>query len=201
MPRYTDLDAVLAHVWEEVEAAAADPGHVYRTPAFGTVREGAPEVRTVVLRAADAADRELLFHTDRRSKKVAALRETDRVAWHGWDSASREQIRLYGTGTVHLDDDVALDLWASQSPDALALYAKPPAPGRALDAPGDGLRPSVTGDSITEADVAEGRQYFAAVRTIIDRIDWLHLHPEGHSRAQFAYRPAEEAFEGRWVVP
>jgi len=201
MPRFTDLDLLLNHVWDEVESAAEDPGHTYRTLTFGTVHEQVPALRTVLLRRAHREDRELQFHSDRRSRKVEALRNNDRIAWHGWDAEAREQIRLYGTGSVHLDDEVAMDLWESQSPGSLDVYVRPSAPGTPLDEPGDGLQPAVKTEPITEDDVAEGRQYFAAIRTVIDRIEWLHLHPEGHYRARYEYQTDTEAFEGTWVVP
>lgn len=201
LSRYTNLDTVRNHVWDELETAAETPGHPYRNLTFGTVHEQAPDLRTVVLRRASEEDRQLKFHTDRRTRKVEAIRQNDRVAWHGWDADAREQIRLYGTASVHLDDEVAMDLWERQSPDSLAIYVRPSAPGSVLDEPGDGLRPAVKSEPITEDDVAEGQQYFAAVRTEIDRIEWLHLHPEGHYRARFKYQPTEESFDGNWVVP
>lgn len=201
MTRYTNLEAVLNHVWSEIEAAAKTPGHPYRFLTFGTVHEQAPDLRTVVLRRADEGARELQFHTDRRSRKVEALSHNDRVAWHGWDPDACQQIRLFGTGSVHLDDDVAMDLWEGQPPTSLTDYVRPSAPGTGLEEPGDGLRPVVKSEPITEDDVAEGQQNFAAVRTIVDRIEWLHLHPEGHYRARFEYDRTQEAFDGTWVVP
>jgi len=201
VPRFENLDAVHAHVWKDIEAAAQDPGHPYRQLTFGTVYEQAPDLRTVILRMAEADERRLQFHSDRRSRKVSALRENDRIAWHAWDKESLEQIRLYGTATVHLDDEVAMALWESQSPSSLAVFARPSAPGTPMEAPGDALREAVKEEPITEDDVAAGRQYFAAIRTTIDRMEWLHLHPDGHYRAQFEYPDDQEGFEGRWVVP
>lgn len=201
MTRFTNLDAVLNHVWTEIQTAAEDPGHVYRHLTFGTVHNEAPDLRTVVLRQVEEEQRCLQFHTDRRSGKVEALRENDRIVWHGWNADARQQIRLYGTASVHLDDDVAMDLWESQSPESLDVYVRPSAPGTPLDEPGDGLRPAVKSDPITEDDVAAGRQNFAAIRTVIDRIVWLHLHPDGHYRARFEYQQDQQSFDGTWVVP
>lgn len=199
--RYTNLDAVLNHVWDELETAAESPPHAFRRLTFGTVQERAPDLRTVVLRHAEEEARSLQFHTDRRSGKVEALRQNDTIAWHGWDPDAREQIRLYGTASVHLDDEVAMNLWERQSPDSLAVYVRPSAPGSPLEEPGDGLRPAVKSEPITADDVAEGRQHFAAIRTVIDQIVWLHLHPDGHYRARFEYEAEEEGFAGTWVVP
>ena len=201
MTRYSNLDSVLTHVWSELEAAAEEPGHPFRQLTFGTIHEEQPDLRTVVLRRANGAERQLQFHSDRRSRKVRAIGEHDRVAWHGWDADAREQVRLYGRASIHLDDEVAMDLWEHESPRSLAVYARPTAPGTALDEPGDGLRPAVKSEPVTEDDVAEGRQYFAAIRTTVERVEWLHLHPDGHYRARFAYQDSEESVQGTWVVP
>lgn len=201
MTRYTTLDAVLNHVWDEIEAASQAPDHPYRRLTFGTVQGRRPSLRTVILRTVDAEARVLQFHTDRRSRKVEHLRSNEHIAWHGWDPEAREQIRLQGTATVHLDDDVTMDLWESQSPESLAVYVRPPAPGSEIDEPTDGLRPEVKTEPITEDDVVEGRQHFAVIRTVIHWIEWLHLHPDGHYRARFEYQPDRQQVDGTWVVP
>jgi hypothetical protein len=201
MDRYTDLDTVLDRVWRRLDAAAAEPGHPYRTLTFGTAQADQPHLRTVILRRADRGERRLAFHTDRRAQKVADLRENDRIAWRGWDPEAREQVRLRGTGTVHLDDAVADAMWADQAPSSLAVYPRPPAPGTPLDAPDDGLLAAAKEEPITREDVADGRRYFAVIRTVIDEISWLHLHPEGHYRAHFHFDHDEQAFAGTWVVP
>ena len=52
---------------------------------------------------------------------------------------------------------------------------------------------------LTREDVADGRSRFAVVRAVVERIDWLHTHPEGHYRALFEWN--DDAFDGNWVVP
>jgi len=201
MDRYTDLGVVLDRVWRRLVQAAEDPGHPFRTLTFGTSQNNQPHLRTVVLRKTDRGTRSLAFHTDRRSQKVADLQAQSRIAWRGWDSETREQVRLRGTGTVHTDDAVADTMWKEQQPRSLAVYPKPLAPGTPIEGPGDGAEASVEERPITRDDVAEGRPYFAVIRTVIDEVDWLHLHPEGHYRAQFQFHPDADRFEGTWVVP
>jgi hypothetical protein len=201
MDRYTDLDAVLDRVWTRMESAAADPGHPFRTLTFGTVQGATPTLRTVVLRDAQRDGRRLAFHTDRRSQKVADVRSHERIAWHGWDAEAREQVRLRGRGFVHVDDAVTEEMWADQEPRSLAVYPKSAAPGASIDAPRDALADSVQERPISRDDVAEGKRHFAVIRTIIDEVDWLHLHPEGHYRAQFRFERNQQAFAGTWVVP
>mgnify|MGYP006431624547 CR=1 FL=1 len=201
MERYTDLDTVFDRVWRRLERAGDDAGHPFRTLAFGTTQNGQPHLRTVVLRAVDARERALSFHTNRHSQKVADLEAGSRIAWHGWDTEAREQVRLRGTASVHTDDAVAEAMWASQPPRSLAVYPQSQPSGTPLDGPDDGLRASVQERPISREDVEEGRPHFAVVRTVIDEIDWLHLHPEGHYRAQFQLDPDQQRTEGTWVVP
>lgn len=200
MDRFQNLDAVRHHVWDRLTLAAEEPGAAWRTPTFGTVNEGGPDLRTVVLRETVPEKRRLAFHTARQSEKVAAIREDSRIAWHAWDPETVEQVRLYGSATVHVDDAVADAMWASQDPASLAVHARTTEPGTPLDAPEDGLADAVQSEPITRADVDAGREHFAVVRTVIDAMDWLHLHPEGHYRAQFHY-DADGEVEGQWVAP
>lgn len=196
-----DLDTVRDRVWQRIERAAEDSRSPFRILTFGTVQGDQPHLRSVVLRSAARGDRRLSFHSDRRAGKVEDIRAHDRIAWHGWDPDTSEQIRLRGTATVHTDDAVADEMWDAQEPSALALYPRPPAPGTPLGGPDDGLQASVKEEPITREDVAEGRQYFAVIRTVVDEINWLHLHPEGHYRARFRFNPDRQAFEGNWIVP
>lgn len=200
MKRFTDLDDVFERVWDRVEAGAKASGHPFRTPTFATASANEPAARTVVLRQAEREARRLAFHTDRRSAKVHDIRAHSRVAWHWWTPETHEQVRLQGTATVHEDDDVADAMWADQSPSSLVVHVREEASGTPVDAPRDGLQQSARTSPVTRDDVAAGREHFAVVRTVIDSVDWLHLHPEGHYRAQFRCPPGE-AVEGQWVIP
>lgn len=201
MDRYGDLSTVRTRVWRRLSVAAEEPGHPYRTLTFGTAQADAPHLRTVVLRAANRDHRRLAFHSDRRSQKIDDIRATGQIAWLGWDRETAEQVRLQGRATVHTDDAVADAMWEAQAPASLDVYAGTTAPGTPVDAPDDGLDAAVKREPVTRSDVAAGRPYFAVVRTVIDEIDWLHLHPDGHYRARFAYDADAEAFEGSWILP
>ena len=201
MDRLTSLDEVHERVWERLSAAAEEPGHPLRLLTFGTVDDDTPQLRTVVLRETAPSARRLAFHCDRRSKKVTQIEANDRVAWLGWDPETGEQVRLHGTATVHREDKVADAMWAAESPRSLDVYMRSGTPGTPLDAPDDLLPATVTDEPVTEADVEEGRQHFAVVRTVIDEIEWLHLHPEGHYRARFSVDTDGDAVDGTWIVP
>jgi len=201
MKRYDDLDTVQARVWRRLSTAAAEPGHPYRTLTFGTTKDDTPRLRTVVLRQVHRPARRLAFHSDRRAQKIDDVRATGRIAWQGWDPETAEQVRLGGTATIHTDDAVADAMWADQDPGSLDVYVSPAAPGTPINDPDEGIDPSVAEGPVTRAEVESGRSHFAVVRTVIDEIDWLHLHPEGHVRARFEYEPEAEGSEGTWIAP
>lgn len=190
MDRYTDLDTLLDHVWTYVTDASTTSQHPFRTPVFGTVSANAPRLRTVVLRTADRAARTMGFHTDRRSHKIEQIRSTPRVVWQGWDRDRSQQFRLRGAASIHTDDDVADALWTAASDDERRLYRCSTAPGTPIEAPDHELD-----------DTTPGRPHFAVIRTVVDEIDWLHLHPDGHYRARFHYDTGHDAWDGQWVVP
>jgi len=200
MERFTELSSVLDHVWTYVDAASEERSHPFRTPTFATGGLDAPNLRTVVLRDVSKADRVLGFHSDRRAQKVAEIRTHDRAVWHGWDAERSQQLRLIGRATVHTDDAYADEMWSTASPEELKLYLRAQPPGTPLDEPGDGLSEAAHGD-LTESDVAPGRTYFSAIRTVIEEIYFLHLDRGGHYRARFRFNPETEAFEGDWIVP
>ncbi len=201
MDRLTDLDAVLHRVWNQFDAAAEDPGHPFRTLTFGTAQDDTPHLRTVVLRETDPEARRLAFHSDRRAQKIDDIRTNDRVAWLGWTPETREQVRLHGHASVHTDDEVADAMWAAESSSSLSVYVRSAAPGSALDEPGDGGTDVAAEGEVSDADVAAGRAHFAVVRTVIDEIEWLHLHSEGHYRARFQFEEEAQTFDGTWIVP
>jgi len=201
MERFEELDTVRARVWRRLSEAAGEPGHPYRTLTFGTTQDDIPRLRTVVLRQVGRAARRLAFHSDRRAQKIDDIRAAGRIAWQGWDPDTAEQVRLGGTATVHTDDAVADAMWAEQNPSSLDVYVRPAAPGTPVDDPDEGVDPSVAEEPVAQADVEAGRPHFAVVRTVIDKIDWLHLHPKGHVRARFVYDPGAGAFDGTWIVP
>lgn len=201
MDRFERLDPVFEHIWQRLTAAAGTPEHAWGTMSFSTVGGGAPHVRTVALREVDPESRVLAFHSDRRAQKVADIRTSSQVAWLGWDADGREQVRLRGRATVHRDDAVADHMWSTEDPASLGHYRRTVRPGAPVDEPTDGRPFLDASEPVTRDDVAEGRQHFAAIRTIIDEIDWVHLHAEGHYRAQFSFEPSTGAFKKTWVIP
>ena len=184
------LVEILADVWSRLAAAGDRPDHPFRTAALATLGDdGAVTARTVVVRVVRPDAAEITFHTDRRSDKFAGLRAEPRCAMLFWDAGDKVQVRLQTRATLHTDDAVADALWATTPAPARAMYASALAPGTALPAP-----------SLTPPPKAgDGRAHFAAVRCVVESIDWLYLHPVAHRRARFDLR--DGAASSGFVAP
>jgi len=193
---YDDLAATHRHAWTMLEQAVAD-----RDAAFHTVQvaslglDDAPRVRTVVLRAADAAERTLRFHTDARSPKAAELTREPRVEVLAYDPAAAVQLRLSGAGRVEAEGTLAQSAWVSSRPMSRKCYRIALAPGTPIADPYDGLPPDHA-----QVRPDDGRAAFCIVRISVTRLDWLFLAHEGHRRARFGYGP-DGTVTSTWLVP
>ena len=199
MKRYEDLEQLLAHIWSMVQQGAEQPDHPYHAPAFATVGKDAPSVRTVILRAVDPQARTLVFHSDRRAQKIGEIKRHSRVTWLLWDASTKEQLRLRGEASIHLDDHLAAQIWYGSHPKSLKLYVKPTSPDTQIDKPRSGVTEVETAKLDDHKQVEAGRKNFAAICTRIDEVDFLHLHPEGNYRARFTWNSG--GVTSAWIIP
>jgi pyridoxamine 5'-phosphate oxidase len=191
-----NLIETLAHAWRLLERGTADRRSPFHTPTVATVAaDGSPEARTVVLRKVVAPERTVRFHTDTRSGKVAALATNPRLALHGYDPASKIQIRLSGNAHVHRGDEIARFAWGQSKSMSLMCYRQALAPGAKVEAP---LKaPGTTAETYGPDD---GFENFAAIVLQVTTLDWLYLASGGHQRARFTW-DARGQLAHTWVAP
>jgi hypothetical protein len=185
-----DLGAVVASAFRLFARGVADRRSAFRTPSVATVgADGAPRVRTMVLRGFDAQARRLTLHTDRRGEKFGDIMRMPCVAVHVYDARAAIQIRLGATARLHVDDAVARAAWQRGLPASRACYAIEPAPGRSVAAP-------PAAPVFSEAGFAN----FAVLAVEFDTLEWLWLHHAGHRRARFEWA-ADGGCGASWLVP
>ena len=177
------LPELLDLVWARIEAGVADASAPARTPALATLGEGGPEIRTLVLRAADRGAGTLDLHADAASAKVAQLRADPRAALHVWDAGASLQLRLRARVEV-LTGEGADAAWARVPEAARANYGGAPAPGQPLARP-EALEPRAE------------RARFAVLRCRAKEVEALLL-ADPHRRAVYA---RADGFAGGWVAP
>ncbi|UEP23597.1 pyridoxamine 5'-phosphate oxidase family protein [Burkholderia ambifaria] len=157
--------------------------------------DGAPKVRTIVLRQVSRADRLLTFHTDARSEKVAELRRDPRIAVVANDLDALVQIRAEGVASICDDEAQRRAIWQSSRPHTLLLYRAPLRPGTPIESPEEAHVTPSPGDAPTD----DGYRNFCLVHVTVTRIDWLELARGGHRRAVFDVN--DDGYEGRWIAP
>jgi hypothetical protein len=192
-PWHDDLAGSLAHAWAMLVRGAGDRRHAFHTPTVATIgADGAPRLRTVVLRGAEPAARRLRFHTDARSAKASELAAEPRIALHAYDAGAKLQLRLDGVATLHRADAIADAAWAATRPFSRACYLVAAAPGSAADDPVSALAEAGVGDEA-------GREAFVAVTVAVTRLEMLHLAASGHRRSAFAW--VDGTLSATWLVP
>ncbi|WP_175923847.1 pyridoxamine 5'-phosphate oxidase family protein [Burkholderia latens] len=185
-------------VWSCVESGVGERRSPFTMMQAATLGlDGAPKVRTVVLRQVNRATRQLAFHTDARSEKVAELRRDPRIAIVANDLDSLVQIRAEGVASICEDDAQRRAVWQSSRPHTLLLYRAPLRPGTPIASP-ENARIAASPATDTAAD-DDGYRNFCLVHVAVTRIDWLELARSGHRRAVFDVNG--DGYEGRWVAP
>ena len=183
-PWVADLAQLHAQVWTRLTRGVHDRHAPARHPTLATVSpDGKPQVRTVVMRAADPRTGSLEIHTDLRSAKVADLRTMPFAALHVWDASAHLQLRLEASVIILSGQDVTA-IW-DRVPDASRIaYGSSPASGQPI-AQALGYE--------NQANPA----FFAVLRLTVQSIDALHLGPN-HRRARF---DRTDDWVGSWLAP
>jgi pyridoxamine 5'-phosphate oxidase len=169
--RIESLRLIETAYWRELERAAQERGHGWRTMTLATVEGQEAHARSVTLREVAVSQQRVLFYTDDRSPKLSQLQRHPVGTLLAWCPALSWQLRL----RVHL----------SQEQDASLVKARW-SRLRLTPAAQDYLSPMAPGEPLERADCERGsREHFAIVNAQVLSVDWLELHPEGHRRAVF----------------
>ncbi len=186
--RLAALKDIEAAIWQELERAAHDKLHAWRTPVLATVDGDAADARTVILREVDARQKQLLTFTDDRAGKVTQMLRRPRASMVMWSPELSWQLRCRVFLSLEMTGLAATSRWAriKLTPAAQDYLARLP-PGAPLDTPQDAHE--------TPPSQPLKREYFAVVNAQVLAIDWLELHRDGHRRALFDDQGA------RWVQP
>jgi pyridoxine/pyridoxamine 5'-phosphate oxidase len=192
--RYT-LNEIEQDIWRRL----SDENSAFRWGALATQTAQAPRLRMVVVRKVLPLERTLLFYTDKRSAKVAELLANPAVGWLFYDDASKIQIRLEATATLHTDDFLAHASWQETPLTNRREYLSTMPPSTPVAEPLSGLPEEVLQKELTIEESEKGRVNFMVVASRIHTMDWLHLDRQGHQRAQFSH--TENGASAHWIIP
>lgn len=181
--------SIYDRMWKLLEEGSSNRRHPFHTPVMATrTSSGDPDLRTVVLRRVDRDGRLVCCHTDSRSPKVGEIRKSGRVAWLFYDPETRVQVRANGHCRIHAgpDDAIACETWRKVQPDSRVCYSAPCAPSLELDQWESNQAANareIASAPISSEDMPPDS--FAVLATVLDSIEWLELHHDGHRRIRF----------------
>jgi len=172
----------------------------FHTPTVATFGNEGISIRTVVLRKTNVAEKQLIFHTDTRSQKWQEIKNNATVAIHFYDAATRVQIRIDGTATLHHTDAIADEAWNKSNLSCKRTYMTNLAPSSTIEMPASGLTEYFETHDPTAEEAAVARPFFGLVSIQALALDWLWLNNKGHRRAKFFYEKGALKHSS-WIAP
>jgi hypothetical protein len=194
-----DQVTILEQIWALLLRGVNQASDPFHTPVLGTVSPRGCNLRTVVLRQVEVAERLLLCHTDARSPKFHEIQKMPEVSWLFYHPQEKVQLRITGRASLHTDDDRADWQWHASKLSSRRCYCALTAPGTPHNEATSGL-PETLVERIPSEEESEqlGRQHFAVIACQVMAIDGLFLHAQGHQRVQFKWQ--NNHFQATWVT-
>jgi len=174
------LEGLRGQVWTQLAQAAQSRALI----SLGTTSPaGDPEVRTVVLRAADQQTGVLEIYTDLQSDKITSLQHRPRASILHWHDPDQLQIRATCDVTI-LTGQAVMDRWRAIPDHSKLSYGMTPPPGQTI--------PNGTAyTKVPDPDV------FAVLSCTVTHIDAVYLGTP-HRRA--AFKRADVSQGGDWAA-
>ena len=170
----------LKYIFESLQEAADKKSHPFRIFTLGTVGlDRMARLRIVVLRGI-TEDKELLFYTDRRSKKVTHMKENNKVGMLFYDQENKIQLKAEGIATLVKDKDTLKGYWNGIAEENRKDYTSSTPPGSIVGNPDD-------------VEYLKDRDYFTAVKVTLYKLEYLHLQPVSHVKIRYS------KLEGSWI--
>jgi hypothetical protein len=185
--------AIKARIWQELERASRDRHHEWRTPVLASIGLAQqPSARTVVLREVNRQEKCFEIYSDRRSPKIAELKQHPCALLHFWSKRLHWQLRVAVKVHVLESGPDVESRWDRLKLTAAARdYLSPYPPGSLMEKPSE---PSGA-KGIKRIQDQEIAHNFCVIRAGFIEMDWLELHAEGHRRARFSVD------EWQWLLP
>jgi hypothetical protein len=199
---YNDINLSFAKAWDLIEPGATKRASPAHTPVVGSVNEqGEPQLRVMVLRAADRSSRRLRFHTDIRSTKIVEIENCNSASVLMYDPDLKLQLRLSGYLSVASKGDDVDSAWETSTTFARRCYMAEYAPGSLSVEATSGLPLWIEGKQPEEDQLGDARANFALLWFEVRSLQLLYLANVGHRRAKWDWDDATGKWSGRWLVP
>ncbi|MDI6400647.1 pyridoxamine 5'-phosphate oxidase family protein [Balneolaceae bacterium ANBcel3] len=179
------FEEVYEDIWRSLKESVKKKSHPFRYPTVATRHKEVVLQRMVVLRNLFISSRTLLFHTDKRSRKVLDIKEYPWISMLFYDPNRRIQLQLEGEATLHeVGSELHNDEWMDTTMPERLRYSRINSPGTPLDS----TEEAQEGNTLDEA---RAKKNLVVVSLETELMDWLNLHPEGERRILFQWRENE----------
>jgi len=181
---FDDLKEMHEYAWRLIVRGTLDKKSPARHPTLGTIGiSGMPELRTVVLRAANQNESNLEVHTDVASKKIEELKWNSNVGIHFWFPSKKLQVRIKATSEIKIGNLVKKE-WEKIPNTSRISYGTMPTPGTKIESSFAYEKPA-------------NFERFCIIKININEMDLTHLGAR-HTRALFA---KNNQWCGCWLAP
>lgn len=191
---------ILKKIYKHLDLGVLERDHPFHTPVFGTVCDGVPRLRTIILRRFWRKNpRALLFHTHAGSPKVSEIRSGKNVAFAFYHAPEKLQVCVKGTAQVLTSGALHEEQWQATGLFSRRAYSAS-ASSQWSAKPTSGLPEELTARQPTKEESELGKSNFAVVYSTIDSIDCLELDFRGNRRSLFVWTDAGE-LQTSWLTP
>jgi hypothetical protein len=191
---------ILKKIWKHLDLGVLDRDHPFHTPVLGTIADGEPRVRVVVLRRFWRKNpRALAFHAHSGSPKIEEIKNNPRVSFLFYHPKEKFQIRVKAIAEVHTEGELHEEQWLETEFFSRRCYVGE-APSKVSDKPTSGLPEDLSLRAPTGEESEAGKANFAVIFSTIESIDCMELDVKGHRRSLFVWNERGE-LETKWLTP
>ena len=192
---YDNLNYVEEKVIELLKIGANIKKSDFHTPTLSTISEkNIPNSRIIILRDFLYPSWQLLFHSDKRSKKIYEIKKISNLCLVFYDKKEKIQLRIMGEGKILKNYN---NSWQKLGDFSKYNYASYKDPGETSEVPTSGINKEFKNDP------SKSFKNFSTILVSINLIDWLYLSKLGNRRAEIKVnrKSGVIAINKKWLFP
>ena len=167
---------------------------MFHTPIISSYTNQSISSRVMVLRAHNAVQRTIRFHSDFRSDKVKELLGNPKSSIIGYDPSLKTQIRLIGKSKIHHKNKNSLKAWSESQAISKKCYSVKD--GSSFKA----KKPEIYDFHMKDIKLEDGYENFCTIEFNYSVLEFLYLQRQGHRRCRFSWNDKSK-LSSTWLVP
>jgi pyridoxine/pyridoxamine 5'-phosphate oxidase len=152
---------------------------MFHTPIISSFSHQHISSRVMVLRAHNATQRTMRFHSDFRSDKVKEMLDDPRTSIIAYDPALKTQIRLVGKSKIHHNNKNSLKAWDESQAISKKCYSVKDGSSHKAE------KPEIYDFHMKDIKLEDGYANFCTIEFNYHSLEFLYLQRQGHRRCKF----------------